>query len=311
MFAIFCQPPGAPCGALQGSGVSSPSPESLRQLVRRQHHRLGLLAESRRHPFVSPHLGSAGHLASLRGPQGSFGAPFHSRVPECAGRHPESSFTGPQVGMDPLFSSLLGPSSVAGDNRPLCHFVGPSPSRLLLADGGSAVGEHGCDDAAMGWSAGLCLPSLRPSLARHREGPAVSGVGAHISGSVLASTPLVSGPSGSCPSVPSKSEGSTQTASLPSFPPEPPRASPDCVSYIERSTRTFGFSSAVARQLDRCRLSSTRVNYQAEWSVYRVWCARHAHSVSRPSVPKVASFLLYLCRSLSLFYSRSIRTALC
>ena len=27
------------------------------------------------------------------------------------------------------------------------------------------------------------------------------------------------------------------------------------------------------------------------------------HSVSRPSVPKIASFLLYLCRSLSLFFS--------
>ena len=127
-----------------------------------------------------------------------------------------------------------------------------------------------------------------------------SRVEAHVVGSVLASTPLVSGPpgaSGGCPSVPSKSEGSTQTASLTSFPPEPPRASPDCVSYIERSSRTFGFSSAVARQLVRCRRSSTRVNYQAKWSVYRAWCARHGHSVSHPSV--VASFLLYLRRSLS------------
>ena len=191
----------------------------LRQPARGQHHRLGLLAESVWHPFVTPQLGSAGHLASLRGSQGSVGAPVHSRASECAGGHPESSFIGPWVGMDPLFSSFLGPSSsVAGDNRPLCHFVEPSPSRLLLADGGSAVVRHGCDDAALGWSTGLCLPSLRPSPVRRREGLAASGVEAHVGGSVLASTPLVSGPSGAsggCPSVPSKLEGSTQTASLP------------------------------------------------------------------------------------------------
>ena len=131
-------------------------------------------------------------------------------------------------------------------------------------------------------------------------------LGAHVGGSVLASTLLVSGPSGvsgGCPSVPSTSEGSTQTASLPSFPPEPPRASADCVSYIERSARTYGFSLAVARQLACCRRPFTSLNYQAKWVVYRAWCARHGHSVSRPTVPKVASFLPYLRRSLSLSYS--------
>ena len=110
------------------------------------------------------------------------------------------------------------------------------------ADGRSTVGVHGCDDAVVGWSAGLCLPSLRPAPARHLEGPAVSGVGAHVGSSILASTSLFSGPSGAsgdCPSVPSMLEGATQTASFPSFPPEPPRASPDCVSYIERSACTF------------------------------------------------------------------------
>ena len=130
------------------------------------------------------------------------------------------------------------------------------------------------------------MPSLPSAFSSgHREGPAVSGVGAHVGSSFLASTPLVSRPSGGCPSVPSTLEGSTQTASLPSFPPEPPRASSDCISYIERSARTFGFSLVVAIQLARCRCSSTRVNYQAKWAVYRAWCARHGHSVSRPTVP--------------------------
>ena len=45
------------------------------------------------------------------------------------------------------------------------------------------------------------------------------------------------------------------------------------------------------------------MNYQAKWSVYRAWCSRHGHSVSCPTAQKIASFLLYLCLSLSLSYS--------
>ena len=45
------------------------------------------------------------------------------------------------------------------------------------------------------------------------------------------------------------------------------------------------------------------MNYQAKWAVYRAWCHHHGHSVSRPSIPKIASFLLYLRCSLSLSFS--------
>ena len=303
LFQLFDKQPGAPCGPLRGSGVPPPSQALVCQPVCGQHHRFGLLEEPERHSFIAPQFDGAGDLEPLRGAQGSFGAPVHFRVPECAGGHPESSVAGPGVRMNSLFSGPLGPPPVACDYRLLRHFVEPSPSHLLFSDGRSAVGRYRCNDATMGWSSGLCLPSLQPSPERHHEGPAVLGVGAHVGGSVLASTPLVSGASeasGGCPSVPSMLEGSAQTASLPSFPPEPPRASADCVSYIERFARTFGFSSAVAQQLARCRRSSTRVNYQAKWAVYWAWCARHGHSVSRPTVPKVASFLLYLRHSLVL-----------
>ena len=59
----------------------------------------------------------------------------------------------------------------------------------------------------------------------------------------------------------------------------------------------------MASQLTRFRRRSTRVNYQAKWVVYRSWCHRHGHSVSRPTVAKVADFLLYLRCSLVLSYS--------
>ena len=100
--------------------------------------------------------------------------------------------------------------------------------------------------------------------------------------------------------LPATKEGSSQTAAFPPLPPEPVRASADCLSYLRRSTRQAGFSEAVASQLTHCRRRSTRFNYQAKWVVYRSWCHRHGHSVSRPTVAKVADFLLYLRRSLSL-----------
>ena len=195
---------------------------------------------------------------------------------------------------------------MARHHRPVRDFVlGSSPS-VLLSRCGSAVSRYGRHDATVGWSAVVCLPSFRPAASCAVEGSAIQESGAHPCGSVLTSTPLVSGPSGAsggCPSVLSSAEGSTQTAPLPSLSPEPPRALSDCISYLKRSACSFGFSSAVARQLARCRRASARVNYQAKWSVYRAWCRRHGHSVSRPSVPKIASFLLYLRRSLFLSFS--------
>ena len=59
----------------------------------------------------------------------------------------------------------------------------------------------------------------------------------------------------------------------------------------------------MAHQLAFSRRPSTCLNYQSKWSTYRAWCHSRGHSVSRPSIPKIADFLLYLRRSLHLSYS--------
>ena len=130
--------------------------------------------------------------------------------------------------------------------------------------------------------------------------------GAHLGGSVLASPSLVSeslgalgGDSGPS-STPSRSAPSAPLSLLPS---QSSRSSVDWVSYCERSTRLLGFSAPVARQLARSRRSSTRRNYQSKWLTYRTLCHRHGRSVSSPTIPKIADFLLYLRRSLGLSYS--------
>ena len=42
------------------------------------------------------------------------------------------------------------------------------------------------------------------------------------------------------------------------------------------------------------------MNYKAKWLTYRSCCRCEGHSLSRPSIPKVADFLLYLRKPLPL-----------
>ena len=77
-----------------------------------------------------------------------------------------------------------------------------------------------------------------------------------------------------------------------------------------RFTRAAGFSSAVAEQASLAHRSSSRANYQLKWTVYRSWCHSHSHSVSRPSLAKVADFLCWLrsARGLSVSSIRGYRS---
>ena len=72
---------------------------------------------------------------------------------------------------------------------------------------------------------------------------------------------------------------------------------------IQRFARSQGFSSHVAKQASLARQSSFRTGYQVKWAVYRQWCRSEGHSISRPSLPKVADFLFWLRRSRKLSVS--------
>ena len=63
---------------------------------------------------------------------------------------------------------------------------------------------------------------------------------------------------------------------------------------IQRFLRHSGFSSQVARFLAHDKRPSTSINYQHKWKVYRKWCRDHGHTVSNPTVQKIADFLVHL-----------------
>ena len=307
VLSVSHQSPRASSGSLCHQRISSFSLWSRGGGVLRQHHSPGVSQEAGGHSvFHSQHGGSVDSLL-VRRLSDSSPSPVHSGQVERPRRLPESPEPGHRLGVDPLLRSFSSASSPVACHYRSFRYISQRPaSSVLFSNGGSAVGGHRCHAPELGRSSGLCLPSFRSPLSGVGEGPAISGAEAHLSGSVLASAPVVpgsSGASGGGSLLPATKEGSAQTAPLPLLSPEPPRASADCLAYIQQSARHSGFSSAVARQLTLCRRRSTRVNCQAKWAVYRSWCHRHGHSVSQPSVSKVADFLLYLRRSLSLSYS--------
>ena len=155
-----------------------------------------------------------------------------------------------------MFRGFLSASSpVASHHRSLRYIPQPPSPGVLFTDGGSTVGRHRCHAPELERSSGFCLPSIWPHLSSPGESPAVSGAGAHLGGSVLASSPVVPGPSGASGGgslLPATKEGSAQTTPLSSLSPEPHRASADCLAYIKRSARHSGFSTAVALQLTVC-----------------------------------------------------------
>ena len=81
---------------------------------------------------------------------------------------------------------------------------------------------------------------------------------------------------------------------FPWFSSESAYASPDCVATIKRFARQAGFSSTVAGQLTFFRRKSTRMNYQARWSTYGMWCAESGLRSSSLSISEIAEFLTFL-----------------
>ena len=197
-------------------------------------------------------------------------------------------------------------SNVACHDQPVCHLPQQQASSVFLSCGGSSDGGSRRDVTAMGSPSGIRVPSLWCHSSPSGQGSAVSRTGADTSGSVLASEALVSGLTGTVGGSSRSSSilsGSAPSAPFSSLPSQPPRSSVDWLSHCERSARTLGFSASVAHQLARSRRSSTRHNYQSKWVTYRNWCHRRGRSVSSPTIPKIADFLLYLRRSLHLSYS--------
>ena len=152
----------------------------------------------------------------------------------------------------------------------------------------------------------LCLSSLVAHSGGSQEAPVVLWSPPNTHSSVLASAAVVSGASGSgggqssgAASVP----GSSASAPLSLTSSGGVRAVPSCLETIQRFAQAKGFSKHVAKQSALARRPSSLAGYQAHWSIFRQWCHGKGHSVSRPSLQKIADFLFWLRRSKKLSIS--------
>ena len=201
----------------------------------------------------------------------------------------------PRIGVVSPHGSLSGaPPPVAGNDRPVCYFSKSPLLHLFLALLRSSCDGYGRSSTVLGPPPGLRVPSLGFDSAGPPQAPIVIRNCVDSDCPVLASEALVSGsagPSNRPAGNVASSTRSPQPDLLSASSSQASQASSSCLATLQRFARAVGFSSRVAAQVGLTRRSSSLTNYQLKW------CRSVGHSVSRPSLPKVADFLLWLCRS--------------
>ena len=240
----------------------------------------------------------------------------HSGDPQCSGGLSLPSPSAPRLRVVSQHGGVLVfVVLMAGDDRPLCHLSQSPLLHLFLALPRPSFGGDGRTPPVLGRSPGVRFSSVVHFTSGVGEASGVPSDLPHPDRPLLASASVVRGPL-------SDVGGSSGDSSLPTRPPLPatvssalpgsPQAGPSCLETIQRFTRAAGFSLAVAEQASLARRPSSRSNYQLKWSVYRSWCPSHGHSISRPTLSKVADFLWWLrsVRGLSVSSIKGYRSML-
>ena len=148
----------------------------------------------------------------------------------------------------------------------------------------------------MGRSFGLYIPPICSDQGSHQETPVVSQHLLDSDRSVVASKGVVPGSSGVSIGTFSRSSSSSRpfaSTSFPSVPSPAPRATASQVETVERFEREVGVSRQVAHQLAQCHRASSQHLYQHRCKCYRQWCTSKGHTVSIPSIAKIADFFSF------------------
>ena len=286
---------GRPAGS---SPVPVVSTRSHGGCLLRQHHSGGVSPQRGRHKISSPQLLGPRDLALDRV---SF-HPTSSSISSGLQQRPRGCLVSPPLA--PTFRVVakhdrlsVFKKVVASPNRLVCHLRQSALFDLLLTIPRSDVSRHRRVSPVLGRAPSLRVPSGGHHSTCSSGAQGLLGDGAHSSGSALGPAPLVLGPAPafagpSCrPAIP---PGPPAIASLSSSLPGSPSAQASCLASLQRFTRAAGFCSAVAEQASLAHRPSSRAVYQVRWSIYRSWCHDNGHSVSCPTLAKVADFLYWL-----------------
>ena len=281
--------------------VRSSALRFIRGDLRRQLHGHCIPQEPGRHTFSSSQLHSAEDSPLGEVSSGCVISSVHHGEAQRAGGFLVSPESGPGLRMDSEAAGLSGSvQEVAGLNRPVCHLSKSSLFHIFFTLPRSERAGNRCASSELEWVAGVCLSSLVSNSSGAEEAPVILWGSADHHSTLLASEAVVSRSTGSgsgraCGS--SSVQRSSASAPLPLPPSGGVQAVASCLETIQRFTRARGFSKCVAQQVSLARRPSSRAGYQAKWLVFRRWCRSEGHSISRPSLTKIADFLLWLRRS--------------
>ena len=284
--------------------------------VLRQRHRDRIPVQGRGHAVSCSQHHRPGDPPLGGVPSDSFGSSVHSGDLQCSRGLPLTSSSTPQLRVVSQHGGVsIFDASVAGDGRPLCHLRQPPLLHLFLTLPRPSFGGDKRAPPVLGRSPCLRLSAVVHSSSGVSEASGVQRDPPHPGRPLLASASVVRGRP---PFVGGSSGGSSHPARPPlqatvsSALPGSPQAGPSCLETVQRFTRAAGFSSAVAEQASLARRPSSRSNYQLKWSVYRSWCRSRGHSISWPSLSKVADFLWWLrsVRGLSVSSIKGYRSML-
>ena len=282
----------------------------------RQHHGGGLSPQGGRHQVASPQRLGSGDPALVGVALHSPGSAVPPGLQQRPRRRLVSTSPAPTFRVVSKLDRIsIFKQTMAGPNRFICDLRKSSLFDILLTIPGSHVSRHGRVSPVLGRSPGLRVPSGGHHSACSCEAPGLQGDGAHPCGSALGPAPLVLRPAPAIAGPSGDSAGPSRPpalASVSSSLPRSPSAQASCLATLQRFTRAAGFSSAVAEQSSLARRPSSRAVYQVRWSIYRSWCHEHGHSVSCPTLAKVADFLYWLryTRGLSVSSLRGYRSVL-
>ena len=226
---------------------------------------------------------------------------------QCSSGRPISAK--PNSGLRVDFETL-GISSVSEEmasvNRLICNLSQSPLHTIFFSLPRSQFHRDRCSSPTVEWVAGVCLSSLCSDTCGSKETPLVLWGPTDDHSSLLAPEAVVSGApgvsggrSGGCAS----GSGSFEPTSHSSATSGSVKACSSCLETIQRFVKSCGFSRHVAKQSALARRPFSRAGYQAKWSVYQRWCTSEGHSISRPSLPKIADFLFWLRRSKKLSVS--------
>ena len=280
------------------SELQATPPVSQSSTLLRQFNSSFVSQEIRRDPLLHTELNSSGDPSRMRSPVNYSDAAICGRGSKCDGRCLEQKEPGSGLRMDPVSTSFSGHSkTMASKYRSFCYQSKPQTSSVFFTSSGPGSSGNGCDATELERHGSICVPSILHDIPGSSEIETIHQLSDNSHSPILASEAMVRGTPGAPSGGPSSSSYENRPPEAAPFqqaPSEPPRLRADCLESLKLSAKHIGLSSAVAEQLALCRRKSTRINYQAKWASYRTWCRAKGHSISRPSIAKIADYLLFL-----------------